>query len=429
MCWDFTVDIEPPALVNIYPSCGTPIIPLINDWWDIILTDIPAGIFPDSTFVIFDGSRYQIPGGGDSLRFVFYPESLGIPLVPGDTITLCIETMDGPFDYCEPNETTYCCDYPITDTGGPVPTIVRVPDDSISACDPESILVRIISRYPVLENSILLRVDGVDYSTTDPRLYWNDPNLVFTPIPDWNNHDTVFVTLISANDIYGNPGHYVPVSWMFYIDRVAPLSAMIEPSIEYTRNVYQQIIIMIDDELAGVDPYSIELTIDGAVYTYGDFEWIASPDGLGGRICWNPLEHGIEFIAGDTIYISLSVADDPDLCGPNLHLADYMFIVEPWTPCQINPNPFSPNGDLTNDITAFDWPNMTTEPARVGIYTTRNVLVRELDLPPQTNYADYIARAWDGKDKNGVLMPQGLYLYVVISDNRVVCNGTVTLVR
>ncbi len=431
VCWNFFVDIQPPLLTELDPPCGRPVIPGMTDNWSITLTDDVAGLLPDATMITVDGVECYIIGPSTirqrSFSFDWSPSDCGIALIPGDTITLCILTSDGPVDYCDPNDTIYCCDYPVIDTGGPVGTIIRVPEDSISACDPESIIVEIVSAYPVVESTIVLAVDGTSYRTTSPRLDWFDPFLVFNPDPDWNDHDTVYASLTAAEDIFGNPCQNAPLSWIFYIDRVEPTSSMIEPTSSYTRNLRQQILIDVRDQLAGVDPTTVVLIIDGEQYLYGDFEWL--PEGLGGKIRWVPNSHGVEFHAGDTINISLSVGDAPDLCGPNVHLADYVFLVEPWTPCLVVPNPFTPTGDNINEITIFDWPNMTTEGATIYIFTMRNVLVRQYDLPAQLDYDDVVGRAWDGKDSNGLQMPQGLYLYVVESDGRIVCNGTITLLR
>ncbi len=427
ICWQFTVDLEPPALASIVPACGSPIIPLINDHWDITLIDIPAGVMPDSTFVILGDDTCNISDGGGTFSFTFDPDDYGIILIPGDTITLCIRSMDGPVDYCEPNDTIYCCDYPIFPSEGPIAYPVRVPPDSISACEPESIIIEITSEFEVVESTIVLNVDGIDYRTFNPELTWLDPFLTYLPNPDWNPHDTVFVQLVSARDIFENQYVNYPLEWVFYIDRVEPQSAMIEPP-EFTRDIWHQIVITLSDQLAGVNPNSLILEVEGIEYHYpGDFDWNSS--GLGGSIVWNPVQHGVEYNAGDTIDVRIYAEDDPDLCLPNVHTAEYSFIVEPWTPCMVNPNPFSPNGDNINEITTFDWPNMTTEAAVIYIFDIRNILVRKLDIEPQRNYLNYPARAWDGYDSEGQQMPQGLYLYVIESDGRIVCNGTITLVR
>ncbi len=430
ICWQFTVDLEPPELAELEPPCGSAIVPGLNDHWDITLVDIPAGVMPDSTFMILgDDTCHITGGGGDTMTFTFDPGDYGITFVAGDTITLCIETMDGPVDYCEPNDTIYCCDYPIFPSEGPIAYPIRVPPDSISACEPESIIVEIISEFEVVESTIVLNVDGIDYVTTDPQLTWLNPFLTYLPNPDWNEHDTVYVRLASAKDIFDNQYVNYPLEWIFYIDRVEPQSEMTEPP-NFTRDILDQIVIILTDLLSGINPNGLILEVEGVEYHYpSDFDWNWNSDGLGGSIIWNPVAHGIEYNAGDTIDVNIYAEDSPDLCGPNIHAASYSFIVEPWTPCMVNPNPFSPNGDTYNEITAFDWPNMTTEGATIYIFDVRNILIKKIELEPQRNYEDYPVRAWDGKDNEGKYMPQGLYLYVIESDGRIVCNGTVILVR
>jgi len=433
VCWEFYIDLQAPDIANLNPPCGTPIIPGFNDVWQIELEDWPAGIMPDSTKVIFEGTEYPIPGPDTSstheLEFTWDPDSFGITLTPGDTVEWCISAMDNP-DYCPPNETLFCCEYPITDTGGPIGSIIRVPDQYISACDPESIIVNIVSSYPVVESTIVLNVDGMSYNTNDDRLTWFDPSLTFDPEPDWNDHDTVFASLVEAVDIFGNPCINCPLTWQFFIDRISPTSAMLEPGTEIIRDVRPQILISVDDLLAGVNPDSLILVINGTEYYYpGDFTWLPYDDSLGGHVRWIAGEHGVTFNAGDTVEVEIYAMDNPDYCGPNQHFAEYEFFVAPFTPCLVNPNPFTPNTDDINDITAFDWPNMTTEGANIMIFDLRNVLIRKYELGPQENYHNYIERSWDGKDENGKLMPQGLYLYVIESEGRIICNGTITLIR
>ena len=67
------------------------------------------------------------------------------------------------------------------------------------------------------------------------------------------------------------------------------------------------------------------------------------------------------------------------------------------------PKGFSPNGDTKNDV--FDLGAVNAEKIRLKIYNSTGVLVFESD--------DYLEGSpWDGKNTNGVELPEGTYFYI-----------------
>jgi len=86
--------------------------------------------------------------------------------------------------------------------------------------------------------------------------------------------------------------------------------------------------------------------------------------------------------------------------------------------CRAVPNPFTPNDDTKNDYTWF-YPRLNTT---IYIYDIRGTRVRSLPMSD-------LEKKWDGMDDNGRPMPPGLYVWEIIENNLVRCNGTVTLVR
>ena len=95
----------------------------------------------------------------------------------------------------------------------------------------------------------------------------------------------------------------------------------------------------------------------------------------------------------------------------------------------MHPNPFTPDGDGINEIAVFDYPYMFSEDAELQIYDLRNVLVFSRHIDHISEASDFLSRSWDGRDKNGNPLPEGLYLWIIISNGEVVCNGTVVLAR
>ncbi len=67
------------------------------------------------------------------------------------------------------------------------------------------------------------------------------------------------------------------------------------------------------------------------------------------------------------------------------------------------PKGFSPNGDTKNDV--FDLGAVNAERIRVKIYNSTGVLVFESE-----NYLE--VNQWDGKNTNGVELPEGTYFYI-----------------
>ncbi len=89
--------------------------------------------------------------------------------------------------------------------------------------------------------------------------------------------------------------------------------------------------------------------------------------------------------------------------------------------CLAHPKPFTPNGDGINDNVKFEYPGIGTTVATVDIYTLDNELVVELE-------GSGIIR-WDGRDSEGRMMGNGIYLYLLETDGQVICSGTVYLAR
>ncbi len=91
------------------------------------------------------------------------------------------------------------------------------------------------------------------------------------------------------------------------------------------------------------------------------------------------------------------------------------------------PNPFTPNWDGFNDLCEFTYPGMMEDRANIYIYNLHNIEVKKLTVSVGSK-AKYDAQ-WDGTDKHGNLLPEGLYIYLIIVDDNIVCEGTVTIAR
>jgi gliding motility-associated-like protein len=106
---------------------------------------------------------------------------------------------------------------------------------------------------------------------------------------------------------------------------------------------------------------------------------------------------------------------------------EFSFFTATLHECERFPNPFTPNGDGVNDYVQFFYPDFELKAGDIYIYNVSDKKVRELHIPAKQGVKE-LAR-WDGTDKNGKLLPQGVYLYVIKVEGEVMCEGTVTIAR
>lgn len=95
--------------------------------------------------------------------------------------------------------------------------------------------------------------------------------------------------------------------------------------------------------------------------------------------------------------------------------------------CHRTPNPFTPNGDGFYDKVEFAFPGLGEVEGVIKIFTLGNLKVREIEVRAGAGAKQ--AATWDGTDNAGEPLLQGIYLYIIKSQGRIICKGTVTLVR
>ncbi len=344
---------------------------------------------------------------------------------PGDSIIITIIAGDSP-DICDRNVDTVRYAWFMRDPDSPVPSIIEPNPWIYSTCVPESILIEIVDPHGIDSTTIELEINGDIYTVNSPEISWNEPILTFYAANGWPDDDTINISLNHAYDIFGNDIS-TALQWSFIVDYDPPTASMTEPAVEMTRDINQDIILWICDGLSGVDPNSAILTIDGIEYHIGDLEW--SPDIPCGELVFRPEDIGLIFINGETVHVSLEIGDSPDRCGPNTDYFEWEFLIEPEVGCEAIPNPFTPNGDEINDAALFYYPNMYSERAELVIFDTRNREIWRSNIPEQTDMSSAPGRLWDGRDNKDKLAEPGLYIYILSSGGRVVCNGTILLLR
>ena len=95
--------------------------------------------------------------------------------------------------------------------------------------------------------------------------------------------------------------------------------------------------------------------------------------------------------------------------------------------CSATPNPFTPNGDGIYDEVEFTFPGIGENEATIKIFTLGNLKVRTIEVPAGAGAKQ--SATWDGTDNAGEPLLQGIYLYIIKSQGRIICKGTITLVR
>jgi len=98
-----------------------------------------------------------------------------------------------------------------------------------------------------------------------------------------------------------------------------------------------------------------------------------------------------------------------------------------YYPCTHIPNPFTPDGDTYNDEIYFTYPGIGESEGVIKIFNLRNIPVRTIEVPAGAGAKQ--SAKWDGRDNAGEPLLQGIYLYIIKSQGRIICKGTITLVR
>ncbi|RKZ32998.1 hypothetical protein DRQ33_04920, partial [bacterium] len=431
VCVEFSMDLAAFVAHSFTPaddetvSTRTPTISLVA-------MDTITGIADSSVILTVDGNEYTLDIPAlywiNDTTLVFIPESLGIQWQGGDCFEISLYAYDQPTPgYCEPNDSTVSWNVCIA-PGGPIGTIIRPFDGAYSSCEDEHIIMTITDSDGVDSSSIRLVVEGDTFSIDDPEIQFGNDTLYFFPSPPFYDGQQVDVCLIAANDMLGNELEQ-QVCWYFIMDMSPPWSELDEPTADMVRDRQQDIVITVGDQISGADSNSITIWVNSIQYNFREFPWTNIDSINGGILRFIPEMFDITFPPGESVCVDIQLTDSTDYCPDNLHYSTYCFFVEPEVSCLVHPNPFTPNNDNVNEIAVFDYPYMFSENAQLQIYDLRNVMVFHKDIQAITDITRFIQRAWDGNDHNGNPLPEGLYVWIIISNGEVVCNGTVVLAR
>ncbi len=431
VCVQFSMDLSAYVTLGFVPadnetvSTRTPSI-------SVAFIDSITGVADSSVVLTVDGTEYTLDSSAlqwlDDTTLIFYPESAGVFWNGGDCFDVSLYAYDQTTPgYCEPNDSTV--DWTICiSPGGPVGEIVEPFDGAYSSCTDQGIIMTITDTDGVDSSTIRLVVEGDTFSIEDDELTYEGDTLIYVPNPPFVDGQVVNVCLIAADDMLGNP-LTEQVCWSFTMDFTPPWSQLDAPAADMVRDRQQDIVITVGDSISGVDPHSITIAVNNIPYNFGDFIWTPADSIQGGTIRFMPEMFDLIFPPGESVCVDIHSTDTTDYCADNILDSTFCFLIEPEVSCLVHPNPFTPNNDNVNEYAVFDYPFMFSEDAELQIYNLRNVLVFKKEIKHISNISDFLSRSWNGRDNNGNPLPEGLYIWLIISNNEVVCNGTVVLAK
>ncbi|RKZ35011.1 hypothetical protein DRQ33_00870 [bacterium] len=402
-----TTDGTPPIYYDVYVD-GEMVAPGITD--TSYSFDVPCGQTHYWSVSAYNYCSDTIPH--------CVAESVWIEIDSGNVYI--IDTLDNPWGWeGDPPFHTQPCD-------GPDISIEHPFDNAYSACYPESIVITIIDPDGLVDSTIVVSVNGIEYTVDSSQIVWSEPTLTFHPDDGFADGAVIDICVLSAGDIYGNPASSTPCI-QFYIDRSPPGIDILEPDTSSMVIDYEQdIVIQSTDIASGIDQASIGFTVNGIDQTSnlvhtGDESYLVSrfiPENVFGQ-----------FAPGETVSVTFEVCDLPDFCGPNCSQLEFQFITVPKAACYIRPNPFTPDGNNINDFVVFDYPAMFARTAELIIFDGRGIEVYREEIGPISDAAELEQRKWNGLDNEGNPLPNGIYIYIIVQEGEVVCSGTVILVR
>lgn len=89
----------------------------------------------------------------------------------------------------------------------------------------------------------------------------------------------------------------------------------------------------------------------------------------------------------------------------------------------VRPNPFTPNNDGFNDEAIFNFSELSLRQPELRLFTFKGCEI--LCLSENSEYTF----KWNGRDKNGIEMQPGIYLYILKDGKNMVAKGSIVLAR
>ncbi|MBN2541328.1 gliding motility-associated C-terminal domain-containing protein [bacterium] len=395
----------------------------------------PSGVFDDLTDIAGQGIYLIWDNDGDvsitDYQGIVQIDSVGpgryrtvtpIAVQPGGSdFVYIIRAYDNDFEYSNPGDRT--------EGFSPMQSVVKVELEipytgAYTSCPDQVIRINLESVTGVLADSLVLTAqDRIFTVPSSADLTYSTPNLTLDPSFSF----TEGFVQVELSNIYDLSFIAAPSSqsWSFYVDLTPPVISLQtpEPGSEVLTDDFT-ISFSIADSMSGLNHASIEVLVD-------DIAFDVNSTG----VTWNGevfeidvLDAGLTFADGVTVTVIVTAEDlvDVDFCPSNVLETSWEFAIGANF-CSRSPNPITPNGDNKNDKVTFTFPNMAFRASKtvIRVFSTEGNMVRELtekDLEGDK-------WQWDGKDNEGKPCKQGVYIYIIKEGDKIICNGSVTVVR
>ncbi len=407
----FSTDYTSPVVIDYSPRTG-PVSPL-ELILRVVASDEIAGISAITARFTVDGTVYDLVTPELAVHndtFVLDATNMGLA---GD-VSIIFE-IDDRAELCGANHLVFAWDIEVS-SDGPEFILIEPFDGAITHDRNQPIKIIAHDSDGLSINSVEIRAGSHIWDFDD--MDFAGDTVIVRPEAIWNSGDTYQIS-ISARDLLGNLSS--DFLGAFIADFDPPqVSSTVPADRTAVRDVPQFITIHFSEDISGIDPASVSISVDDVLLEWGDYGLSFAQNSL----VIDVERAGIGINKPDSVAVILyRIADYPGDYGPaNLTSEEYTFsfiIMEEG--CTAIPKPFSPNGDgWYDDVTIFTG---EPEPTQVRIFTAEGVPVIERNAEHKL--------VWDGKDALGRPMKPGIYIYTVtrIYDNRTLCGGNIILAR
>ena len=196
----------------------------------------------------------------------------------------------------------------------PTAELVFPPEcDVFISCRDTFIIFNLHDDNGIDDTTLIVRVNGVDYSISDPELVllWDSVGY-FIPATWFTDGDTVNFSIVQVADTFGNVAT-MPINCEFFIDTLPPtipLTGTEPPMYASCRDLVPTVITPILDDGAGIDSTSLIFTV---ITPDGDtihFPWgSASLRWYNDTLVWEAGVAGLSFDLEETVWVCLHVED------------------------------------------------------------------------------------------------------------------------
>lgn len=308
--FNFTTDIRPPTITDLYPPNDT----IISDTSPIFRVSVHDSTSDEQTSTFYwkinsDSIGFGDPGlswNGTTGELTLSSFLAGLELV--DTVNVCVGAGDIAIG-CGPNMAETCYTV-IVDTTSPQVELIS-PENYYISCDSLKAVFRVWDLVGVDTSSISINAVGTPFTYPVGMFFEND-TLLLQPGIALTDGDTFDIEFTHVEDMLGNIAS--GENWEFVVDQSPPFVFNAEPPEGGFVGVPDpNISFQIEDLISGLNEDSISIEVDGDFFTLTDpgVSWDGTNLMMDGSVLGWAFEHD------DSIIVCAHAADNASGCGAN----------------------------------------------------------------------------------------------------------------